>query len=165
MNLKFGLFSLLVLFAVSVIMTSCGKDPDVSLKKTENADQLTNSDDSTKILLPQNIAAQGEEAIKAYIENLTDEELTQYTNNYITMDFLDERELLDQVDEAHQEIGAFQDINLSNYLSNEEMLDLDTRTVTTQSSQTDERCWHCYYVFYYYCCGNVYRYRRVCVWR
>jgi len=152
-NLKLGLFSLLAILAVSVFLTSCEQE-DITLN--DQIEQVTQLEHSNGILLPQDVVSQGEEAVNAYVASLTNEEVTEHANDYIIMNFLKEKGDLAQVDEELQTVGSFSDVDLSNYLSDEEVSELNKQIIPVQSSQINERgCWA---VYTYYCCGNIYKF-------
>lgn len=144
LKIKFDFFNLLAILAIAVFMTSCGKE-------NINQDLISNNDvvlenANPGVILPQEVIAQGEAAVRAYMENLSQEEVTRLENDFITMEYLKEIGKL-------TEIKDVKNVELSDFLSDSELTDLTSRLKSSQDNQVENRgC----YAIYQHIGGGVY---------
>jgi len=151
LKVRFAFFSLLAMIAVSVFMTSCQQGEDI-IKDTDTTDfeiSYTQQEGNTKIMLPEDITKKGEEAVKEYLENMSDEQKVGHINDYIIYDYFTKKGKLSEAHTELQGIGAYRDLDLSKHLSEEELKELNESLIDANDLQIDSRYWCCYDVYVY----------------
>jgi len=149
LKIKLGLFSLLAVLAASIFLTSCEQSNIITDEQFEDVELATQAG-GIGILLPQDITAQGEHAIKAYLKDATAEQFAKHINDYLTMKFLEEKGKLTSVINEFQGEVNFGEINLSTYLSNNEIAELNNSLIDTlEDNNLNLRA--CYHEYRYDC--------------
>lgn len=136
LELKSILFCIITVAAISVSLTSCEK-PNFANK--EQINEITTINSAKGLLLPQEMFDKGEEAILEFIQNLSNEEVALYTNNYKTMKFLKEKGKLAETDDELKEVKNLSKINLSNYLTEQESNELKKQFISIEKGAIGER--------------------------
>jgi len=150
LKIKFGLFSLLAILAVSVFLTSCEQSNTIlgeQLEDVESIEQVTPESEFEGLLLPSNIVDMGEAATKTYLEGLSNEELEQHVNDYVIMDFLTNEGLQDVAVDHYTKNESLKNINLSDYMSDDKVAALNNNLWVP--SQVSARC--CYTITQWLC--------------
>ncbi len=166
-KVKSVLFSLLAMLTVSVFLTSCSKEEAITDQFVDSVEQMeaTSQDqEAFNILLPESITALEPDVAKDYIAKMTPEALASAAKEYATMQFLKERNKLDQYQDYFAKNGTFQGADLSGNLSSAEMRTLRSALSVITPELAQARCRHyvCYYV--QQIVGTTWFYKKVCYW-
>jgi len=169
LKIKFGLFSLLAVLAVSVFLTSCEQESILPDTLTDSMEQIElettpQAENTLNVLLPENIVSQGEEAAKAHISSMTIDELTLAAKDFATIQYLQDKNKLDKFQAYIIDNGNLQGANLSEHLSDSELAELNSELATYTSSEVSSRCdeYVCYWL--YYIVGTTLYFVKHCYW-
>jgi len=120
LKLRSILFSLIAVTLVSIFLTSCTKEP--GLVVDEKVSQLETK--SLDIFLP--------------FDESTSTEILTYKNSAIIFEFLQNKNLLDIVISENTDAKSLSEINLSNYLSNEQTEELNNKLLPISELESRE---------------------------
>ena len=151
-KLNFAFLCMLALITVSVCLTSCGKENIATDQDTNITSANEIEDGQYGIFIPEEISEQGEAQIEKYVKNLSDEQRIEQINNFIKSNFISKK-----VQESDNSIEAgtvkdFSQANLSDYLSNDEINELNSLLINSENIESR----YCIIYLCYYCCGNVF---------
>jgi len=160
LKIKFGLFSLLVIFAASVFLTSCQQEVVTDVvpneQNLEHIQQIPDFDRSETIDMPKGFDVTNNEKVLSFLTNITEEETNILRESYRIKTYLKELNKYDLAYENMSEGDLFTDLNLNSLLSESELLKFGDFTVNI--SDLDSRfCWNWEYCEYYpssWLCGN-----------
>ncbi len=121
LNLKFGLFSLLLLFAVSVFMTSCSKEkivePSDGLTDEEIQEEAAKMLSDEPFILPYGFDLLSEEEVSGYFENMTGETHKDLIEHRRVAFFLHSIDVKESVTNNMNTGDLFNRTNLEEYLT------------------------------------------------
>ena len=129
--------SVMTVLSLAVLFTSCSKENlTTDVEKTANT---VNQENATKILLPEEITSQGTEAIKEYLKNMSDEQKIKHINDYTISEYLTKKNKLKGLDSNGKKVGLPKDLNLSDYLTGDEIQELKAKLISPEDVANDER--------------------------
>jgi len=137
---------MLAMITVSICLTSCGKE-DVITDQDANITSANVVEEAYGLLIPEDISKQGEDKITEYVKSLSKEQRVTQINNFITSNFISKKVQLED-----GQIQDFSQSNLSDYLSEEEIAELNSLLL-----QGDVEGRVCVPNWCYYCCGYIYK--------
>ncbi|MFK8101640.1 MAG: hypothetical protein AB8G15_03920 [Saprospiraceae bacterium] len=130
-------FVLFATLSCAILFTACSKEdltPDVVVEN-----QQINPEQTAKMLLPKHITSQGEEGIKTYLQQLSVEQKTKHLNDYIIGEYLSQKGIFDDLNLTENQIGLPSDLNLSNFLTGEEIKVLKDKLIHPESLLVQSR--------------------------
>ncbi|MFK8101641.1 MAG: hypothetical protein AB8G15_03925 [Saprospiraceae bacterium] len=138
-TLKFNsiFFALLATLSCAILFTACSKEDLTPALTTEVTTASPNTE--VKMLLPESITAKGEESVKAYLKNMSIEQRVKHINDYTISEYLTQKGKIQNLDPLGDRIGLPSDLNLSDYLSGEEIKTLKSKLITTEEALNQER--------------------------
>lgn len=142
LKVKSIFFSLLAVLAVSVLLVSCEQNTITD----SIADEATLKVTAT-LTAPADVYDKGDEYLSNYFATASEDLLIKLSNNYIVAKALEGAGQISQVVENEAYGFHFSDVDLSKYLSDtqisEVQANLSTNTLSTQNVEL--RCgWNCY---------------------
>jgi hypothetical protein len=159
-----------VIFATIMAMflvVSCDK---FELAGTENETQGTvdinkqPQEGATNIVLPDDVIKAGQDMATDYFAKLPDEQKISFINAFTITDYLTKSGKIEQVVKEHGAVTTYEGINLSAYLTRDEIQELNSSLVKVKDIQHNSRAsWHCYNVYRLVCGIWQYQYT-ICYW-
>jgi len=141
-NLKFGFLSL-IMFTSLAFLTSCEIE-ETPIKPDLNPDHISESEIDSEmrldIFLPENIASLNEEDIQTYINNMSNDELSNAAKDFIIMDYLNKSDKLIDFEMQIQENGTLQGVDLSESLNENNLTDLNSKLNLISNDNISYRC-------------------------
>jgi len=131
LKIKLGLFSLLAILAVSVCMTSCEQKEVLDEVLDETIEQQV-------LILPKGYDTMNEEEMKDYFGTLTIEDSKKLVENNRIASFLFTINKLKLVDNELTYGQSFVEVNLSLYLSKQEIQQLNNFKVEYELTEVSE---------------------------
>jgi len=169
LKLKSILFSLMAITTVTVFLSSCEKNeisPDQIIDSADHMDskEIQQSENAIDLLLPANVINQGEEAIRKYVSKMTADELSIAAKDFATMLYLENKNKIDEFHDNIKQDGSLLGTNLSEYLSDVELEELNLELDSYTSDEIKERCahWHCYWAVRII--GTTVIFYKKCIW-
>jgi len=144
LKIKFGLFSLLVILAVSVFLASC--EQDVAQVETYNANE------DSRLLLPKGISLDKDE-FAVFIEQATDAELKKMRESYRVFDYLSSINKLSDLYENTEQGQYYSGTPVESFLTSDELLELKSYS---PSDNIQNRSYNCTYLFEMYPASYIY---------
>jgi len=136
LKIKFGLFSLLAVLAVSVFLTSCQQEEIIEMATVQQVEDRT----SETMIMPFGIATDTEEIRKNYIENASPELLTKMAENGRVAYYLTSINKLEEAATQMSYGDFFCDVNLISILTEAEIAALQNYDLSTTSNNIELRC-------------------------
>lgn len=155
LKVKSILFGLMTILALSVLLVSCEQD----ITETINDSTTNESLITASLTPPADVYDRGDDYMSEYLSNASEELIIKLHNNYIVANVLDTETALDVI--KNEPYGFhYSEINLSKYLSDNEVSLIQSNFVTDISNADNNNalkcpwgqwrvcgwfnCWHCW---------------------
>lgn len=134
LNFKLRLFQFMTILAVSIILISCGQDDfnQGEQFQTDQDDMLLPNEEipqETVFMFPKGVSS--DEDVQSLFENMEQEAIYKLIENYRIYEYLNRIGKFEKIHETLVDGTHLADIDLSNYLTAQELLNLESHDLTS----------------------------------
>jgi len=148
--------SLIIIGMATAFLSSCAEK---DMPKPESLQTEKEPQRHLKIFLPQSVDTENQDAIEAFIKNISPTDLKQYQKDAVIHEYLSDLNKTETIINDYKDLfESYSDVNLSNYITDIEIELLEEKLHTIKDTQINSR--QCLiteieYFFYDWCCNYV----------